>query len=163
MFREFREFAVRGNVIDMAVGIIVGGAFTGVVQSLVRDIIMPPLGYLTGSMDFSHLFVVLREGAVAGPYETLAAAREAGAILVTYGQFATSAVSFVIVAFVVFLLVRYINRLRRPTGAPAPISPAIRKCAFCCLDIAVEATRCPHCTSHLQPVGEQGSRDGASG
>lgn len=160
MFREFKEFAVRGNVIDMAVGIIVGGAFTGVVQSLVRDIIMPPLGYLTGSMDFSHLFIVLREGPVAGPYRTLAAARESGAILVSYGQFVTSALSFLIVAFVVFLMVRYINRLRRPADSPEPVSPAIRKCAYCCSDIAVEASRCPHCTSHLEPAGRQAAPDG---
>ncbi len=125
---------------------------------------MPPLGYLTGSMDFSHLFIVLREGAVAGPYKTLVAARESGAILaVTYGQFVTSTLSFVIVAFVVFLMVRYINRLRRPTDAQQPISPAVRKCAYCCSDIAAEASRCPHCTSHSEPAGGQASRDGAGG
>jgi len=110
-------------------------------------------------MDFSHLFIVLREGPVAGPYKTLAAARESGAILVTYGQFVTSALSFLIVAFVVFLMVRYINRLRRPTDSPAPVSPAVRKCVYCWSDIAAEASRCPHCTSHLEPAAGQASPD----
>lgn len=150
MLKEFKEFAVRGNVIDMAVGIIIGAAFTSVIQSLVRDILMPPLGAITGTMDFSDLYLILLEGDPAGPYSTLDAARKAGAVVIGYGQFVNALLSFLIVSFVVFLMVKYINKLKRPAQTPEPVSPSIKKCTFCFSDIPVEAKRCPHCTSHLE-------------
>jgi large conductance mechanosensitive channel len=150
MWKEFKEFAVRGNVIDMAVGIIIGAAFTGVVQSLVKDVMLPILGVITGSVDFSRAYLVLREGTTAGPYPSLQAAQEAGAVIVTYGTFLNSVVSFLLVSFAVFLLVRYINKLRRPVTSPGPVVPTLKKCSFCCTDIAADAIRCPNCTSQLQ-------------
>lgn len=150
MLKEFKEFAVRGNVIDMAVGIIIGAAFTTVVQSLVKDILMPPLGLLTSQIDFANAFMVLKEGASPAPYETLQAAQEAGAVVIRYGTFLNALISFLMVAFAVFLLVRYINKLKSPKQSPEPVSPKIKKCTYCFSDIAVEATRCPHCTSQLE-------------
>jgi large conductance mechanosensitive channel len=149
MLKEFKEFAIKGNVVDMAVGIIIGAAFTGVVQSLVKDVMMPPLGLLMGGMDFSNFFMVLQEGSVPPPYETMAAAREAGAVTLNYGLFFNTVISFVIVAFAVFVLIRYINKLKRPQEKPEPVAPSVKKCSYCFSDIAVEATRCPHCTSEL--------------
>ena len=130
MFREFREFAVRGNVVDMAVGIIIGAAFGRIVDSLVKDLIMPPVGLLLGNVDFANLFVVLKEGTTAGPYLTVDAAQEAGAVTLNYGAFINNIVSFLIVAFAVFLLVRAINRLRRkqqenPAEAPPPAEDVV--------------------------------------
>lgn len=150
MWKEFKEFAVRGNVIDMAVGIIVGAAFTGLVQSLVEDIMFPILGLITFNIDFSSAFIVLREGSVPGPYASLQAAQEAGSVILTYGVFLNTVVSFLLVSFAVFLLVRYINRLKRPGVTPEP-APVIKKCPYCFTDIATEATRCPNCTSQLEP------------
>jgi len=150
MFKEFKEFAVRGNVIDMAVGIIIGAAFTTVVQSLVKDILMPPLGLLTSEIDFANAFLVLKEGVTPGPYATLQIAQEAGAVVLRYGNFINAAISFAFVSFAVFLLVRYINKLKSPKQSPEPVSPKIKKCSFCFSDIPVEATRCPHCTSELE-------------
>ena len=123
MLKEFKEFAVRGNVVDMAVGIIIGAAFGKIVESLVKDLIMPPIGVLLGKVDFSNLFVVLKEGAQAGPYLSVDAAQKAGAVTFNYGLFINTLISFVIVAFAVFLLIRAINRLKRqeeakPTAAP---------------------------------------------
>jgi len=124
MLKEFKAFAMRGNVVDMAVGIIIGAAFGSIVKSLVDDIIMPPVGLLLGNVDFSELFFVLKEGAVAEPYATLAAAREAGAVTLNYGLFVNAVVSFTIVAFAVFLLIRSINRLRsEEPSAPPPATP----------------------------------------
>jgi large conductance mechanosensitive channel len=125
MLREFREFAMRGNVVDMAVGIIIGAAFGKIVESLVKDVIMPPIGVLLGKVDFSNLFFVLREGKSAGPYLTVEAAQKAGAVTFNYGMFINTVISFVIVAFAVFLLIRAINRMRRkedekPAAPPAP-------------------------------------------
>lgn len=122
MLKEFKAFAMRGNMVDMAVGIIIGAAFGAIVKSLVDDVIMPPIGLLMGDVDFSELFMVLKEGAVAAPYATLAAAKEAGAVTLNYGLFVNALVSFIIVAFAVFLLIRSINRLRteEPPAAPAP-------------------------------------------
>ena len=125
MLNEFKEFAVKGNMLDMAVGIIVGAAFGTVVQSLVNDMLMPPVGMLLGGVDFTGLFFIIQQGTVAGPYATLAAAQEAGAVTVNYGLFVNSVVSFLIVAFAVFMVVRSFNRLRRqaeeePTAPPAP-------------------------------------------
>lgn len=120
MLNEFKKFAMRGNVIDMAVGIIIGASFGTIVKSLVDDIIMPPLGLLLGNVDFSDLFVVIKEGTVAAPYATVAAAKEAGAVTINYGQFVNNIVSFIIVAFAVFLLIRMINRLKKEEGPTPP-------------------------------------------
>lgn len=150
MLKEFKEFAIKGSVVDMAVGIIIGAAFTGVVQSLVKDVLMPPLGLLMGGMDFSELFIVLKEGSVPPPYNTVAAAQEVGAVTLNYGVFFNTAISFLIVSFAVFILIKYINKLKRPKEAPEPVAPSIKKCTYCFSDIPVEATRCPHCTSKLE-------------
>ena len=147
MLKEFKEFAMRGNVVDMAVGIIIGAAFGTIVNSLVSDIIMPPIGLLLGRVDFGNLFFVLREGLVAGPYSSLSQARAAGAVTVNYGVFINAIISFVIVAIAVFLLVRSINRLKREEKPAA--APATRECPRCLSTIAIKATRCPYCTSEL--------------
>jgi len=131
------------------VGIIIGAAFTTVVQSLVKDILMPPLGLLTSEIDFANAFLVLKEGTSPGPYATLQIAQDAGAVVVRYGTFFNAVISFTLVSFAVFLLVRYINKLKSPQKTPEPVSPTVKKCPFCISDIAVEATRCPHCTSEL--------------
>lgn len=146
MLKEFRDFAMRGNVVDMAIGIIIGAAFGAIVKSLVDDVLMPPIGLLLGKVDFSNLFVVLREGATAGPYASLAAAKAAGAVTINYGLFINSVISFVIVAFAVFALIRSLNRLKK---AETPAPPASKNCPYCCTAIPVAATRCPHCTSAL--------------
>jgi len=147
MLKEFREFALRGNVVDMAVGIIVGAAFGTIVQSLVADVIMPPIGLLLGKVDFTNLFVVLKEGArIPGPYDALTDAQKAGAVTLNYGLFINHIVSFVIVAFCVFLLVKQVNRLRRPAPAAAPTTT---ECPFCLSTIPIKATKCAHCTSAL--------------
>ena len=148
MLKEFREFALRGSVVDMAVGIIVGAAFGSIVQSLVADVIMPPIGLLLGKVDFSNLFAVLKTGATAGPYSSVAAAKAAGAVTLNYGLFLNAVVSFLIVSFAVFLLVRRINRLRRPQAAP-PAEPTTKSCPRCLSTIPIKATRCAHCTSDL--------------
>ena len=150
MLKEFKEFAMRGNVIDMAVGIIIGAAFGTIVTSLVADILMPPVGLLLGNIDFGNLFIVLKEGAkVAGPYASLAAAKAAGAVTINYGFFINTVISFLIVAFAVFLLVRNINRLKRQEGAP-PAVPTTKECPYCISTIPIKATRCSHCTSELK-------------
>ena len=149
MLKEFKEFALKGNVFDMAIGIIIGGAFTPIVRSLVDDVLMPPIGLLLGNVDFVELFVVLRQGSeVAGPYPTLATAREAGAVSINYGLFINSIVSFVIVAVAVFLLVKTINRWKRAKEEPAA-DPTTKDCPHCFSTIPVKATRCPSCTSEL--------------
>jgi len=147
MFKEFKEFAMKGNVMDMAVGIIIGGAFGTIVGSLVKDVLMPPLGLLLGGVDFSNIFVVLKEGAQAGPYATVAAAQAAGAVTLNVGLFLNAVVSFLIVAFAVFLMVRTLNRLKR---AEAPVAPTTKDCPFCATAIPIPAVRCPHCTSELK-------------
>jgi large conductance mechanosensitive channel len=145
MFREFREFAMRGNVVDLAVGIIIGVAFGKIITSLVNDIIMPPVGLLLGGVDFSNLFINLS----GQPYASLAEAKAAGAPTINYGIFLNNVIDFVIVAFAIFLLVRFINRLsRQPEAAPA--APNTRECPFCLSSIPLRATRCPQCTSTLQ-------------
>lgn len=149
MLDEYKTFAIRGNVVDMAVGIIIGAAFNGVVQSLVKDVLTPPLGLLMGDVDVANLFVVLREGTPAAPYATVEAARSAGATTLNLGVFVNSLISFAIVSFAVFLLVRYVNRLREPEMAPEPAAPTVKKCPYCVSDVPVAATRCPHCTSEL--------------
>jgi large conductance mechanosensitive channel len=149
MLKEFKEFAMRGNVVDMAIGIIIGGAFGTIVKSLVADIIMPPIGLLLGGVDFSDLFITLKDGATNGPYLTLAAAQEAGAVVISYGVFVNALISFLIVAFAVFMLVKSINRLKREEQTAPPPDPTTKECAFCCSDIPIKATRCPSCTSEL--------------
>ena len=151
MWKEFKEFAMRGNVIDMAVGIIIGVAFGTIVKSLVSDIIMPPIGLLLGEVDFSNLFTVLKEGTAPGPYASLADAQKASAVTVNYGVFVNTIISFLIVAFAVFLLIRQINKLKRKEETP-PAEPATKDCPYCLLSIPIKATRCPHCTSELGAV-----------
>ncbi len=149
MFKEFKEFAVRGNVVDMAVGIIIGASFGTIVNSFVSDIIMPPIGLLLSNVDFSSLFMVLKEGKVAGPYASLADARTAGAVTVNYGVFMNAIISFLIVAFAVFLLVRNINRLKKEEEV-RPAAPATKECPYCLSVIPVKAVRCAHCTSEFK-------------
>lgn len=149
MMKEFREFAVKGNVVDMAVGIIIGAAFGTIVKSLVADVIMPPIGLLLGNVDFSNLFIVLKSGAETAAYTTVAEAQGAGAVTLNYGVFINTIISFVIVAFAVFILIRQINRIRR-TEEPAPAAPTTRDCPFCFSAVPIKAVRCPHCTSDLQ-------------
>lgn len=149
MFKEFREFAVKGNVVDMAVGIIIGAAFGAIVKSFVSDVIMPPIGLLLGNVDFSNLFIVLKEGASPGPYVSLADAGKAGAVTLNYGVFVNTVISFLIVAFAVFIVIRYINRLKRKEEAPAP-APTTKECPFCLNTIPLNALRCGHCTSDLK-------------
>jgi large conductance mechanosensitive channel len=150
MLKEFKEFAMRGNVVDMAVGIIIGAAFGTIVKSLVADVIMPPIGLLLGNVDFSNLFVILKSGAeVAGPYASLADAQAAGAVTLNYGTFINTVISFIIVAFAVFMLIRSINRLKRKEEAPPP-EPTTKECPHCFSTISIKATRCPMCTSELK-------------
>jgi large conductance mechanosensitive channel len=144
MLKDFKAFAMRGNVIDMAVGIIIGGAFGKIVSSLVNDLLMPPLGLLLGRIDFTGLFLSLD----GQSYPSIAAAKDAGAPVFAYGSFLQTTVDFVIVAFAVFLLVRQVNRWSAPPPAPAP-APAVKDCPFCVSSIPVKATRCPQCTSAL--------------
>jgi large conductance mechanosensitive channel len=148
MLKEFREFAMRGNVVDMAVGIIIGSAFGTIVKSLVSDVLMPPVGVLLGGVDFSNFFIVLHTGKVAGPYASLAAAKAAGAVTLNYGTFLNTVISFLIVAFAVFLLIRAINRLRRQQETP-PTEPTTKDCPYCASSIPIKASRCPQCTSQL--------------
>ncbi|MCL7487237.1 MAG: large conductance mechanosensitive channel protein MscL [Desulfobulbaceae bacterium] len=148
MLQEFKKFAMRGNVVDMAVGIIIGGAFGTIVKSLVADVLMPPIGLLLGGVDFTDLFIILKAGETAGPYTTLAAAQEAGAVVISYGVFINAVISFLIVAFAVFLLIRGINRLQEEKEAP-PEEPTTRECPYCASTISIKATRCPNCTSEL--------------
>jgi large conductance mechanosensitive channel len=148
VLKEFREFAMRGNVVDMAVGIIIGSAFGTLIKSLVDDVLMPPLGLLIGGIDFSSFYLTLKAGDVAGPYASLAAAKATGAVTLNYGAFFNTVVSFLIVAFAVFLLIRAINRLRREQEAPAA-APTTKDCHYCMSVIPIKASRCPQCTSQL--------------
>jgi large conductance mechanosensitive channel len=149
MLKDFKEFIMRGNVVDMAVGIVIGASFGAIVTSFVADVIMPPIGLLLGNVDFSSLFTVLKEGKVPGPYESLTAAKAAGAVTLNYGVFFNTIMIFLIVAFSVFLLIRSVNRLKKKEEAPAP-APATKECPFCLSVIPVKAVRCAHCTSELK-------------
>ena len=142
MFKEFKEFAMRGNVLDMAVGIIVGAAFGRIITSLVSDVIMPPIGLLLGKVDFSGLFLNIS----GKSYDTLAAAKAAGAATINYGTFLNTVIDFITVAFVIFLLVRQINRWNKPAPAAAPTT---KECPYCVSAIPIKATRCPNCTSQV--------------
>jgi large conductance mechanosensitive channel len=148
MLKEFKAFAMRGNVLDLAVGIIIGGAFGTIVKSLVDDVIMPPIGLALGNVDFTNLFVLLKEGAKApAPYSTLAEAQGAGAVTVNYGLFVNSIITFLIIAFAVFMIVRAANRMKPPEAEAAPNT---KDCPYCRMAIPVGATRCPQCTSELK-------------
>jgi large conductance mechanosensitive channel len=152
MLAEFRKFALRGNLIDLAVGIIIGSAFTAIVSSLVNDILMPPLGLLLGGVDFAEFFALLKAGDPAGPYATLADAQAAGAVTINYGIFINAIITFLIVAFVVFVLVRSINRLEeqmRKKEEEAPAEPTTKDCPYCLSTIPLKATRCAYCTAEL--------------
>jgi large conductance mechanosensitive channel len=150
MIKEFKEFAVKGNVVDMAVGIIIGAAFGTIVKSLVADVIMPPIGLLLGNVDFANLFIVLKEGAeAAAPYATIADAQAAGAVTLNYGMFINTVISFLIVAFAVFMVIRSMNKLRREAPAPPPAEPTTKDCPYCASEISIKARKCPNCTSEL--------------
>ena len=142
MWQEFKKFISRGNVIDLAIGIIIGGAFGKIVTSFVNDIIMPPIGLVLGKIDFSNLFIDL----TGTGYKTLAQAKEAGAPTLNYGVFLSTVIDFLIVAFGIFLIVRQLNKMKKPEPAPAP---ATKTCPYCATEIPIQATRCPHCTSQL--------------
>jgi large conductance mechanosensitive channel len=148
MIKEFKEFILRGNVMDMAVGIIIGSAFTSIVNSLVNDVIMPPIGVLLGGVDFSNLYILVQDGSPAAPYFTLADAQEAGAVTINYGVFINALITFLIVALVVFLLVRAVNRMFTAEEEPTE-EPTTKECPFCLSEIKIEAKRCPQCTSTL--------------
>ena len=151
MLKEFKEFAVKGNALDMAVGVVVGSAFGAIVNSLVTVILMPPLGLLLGKTDFSNLFLILKKGTVEGPFSTLAEAQKAGAVTFSYGLFLNRVISFLIVAFALFLILKVINRLRKPEEPvlPPPVTTE-KSCPFCLSTIPLKARRCPHCTSTLE-------------
>lgn len=151
MIKEFKEFAMRGNVIDMAVGIIIGASFGSVVRSLVDDVIMPPVGLLLGNVDFSNLFIILREGDVVGPYLSIAEAQVAGAVTLNYGLFINTIITFLIVAFAVFLLIRSVNVFQR-TEVDTSSEPTTKTCPFCFMEIPIDAIRCPQCTSDLERI-----------
>ena len=149
MFKEFKEFAMRGSVVDMAVGIVIGAAFGTIVKSFVDDVLMPPIGLLLGNVDFSNLFITLKDGAkAAGPYASLVAAKAAGAVTLNLGMFINTIISFVIIAFAVFLVIKGLNRMKKEEVAP-PAEPTTKECPFCLSTISLKATRCPHCTSEL--------------
>jgi large conductance mechanosensitive channel len=155
MFKDFKEFVMRGNVLDLAIGIIIGAAFGTIVNSLVKDIIMPPVGLALGNLDFSNMFWVLKEGSTAAPpYYTIADAQAAGAVTLNYGVFINTIISFIIIAFAIFLIVRVFNKARKTMEAKkeaaAPAPPATKECPFCSTTIPVKANRCPNCTSELK-------------
>jgi large conductance mechanosensitive channel len=143
MLKEFKEFAMRGNVLDMAIGFIIGAAFGKIITSFVGDVLMPPFGLILGKADFSSLFLNIS----GKSYDTLAAAKSAGAATINYGLFLNAVIDFLIVAFVIFMLVRQVNKLKKPAPAPAATT---KDCAFCFTAIPIQATRCPNCTSELR-------------
>ena len=150
MLKEFKEFAIKGNMIDMAVGIIIGGAFNTLVSTLVNDVIMPLLSIVTGKVDFSNIFIAM-DGV---KYAALSEVPE-GVAVVKIGAFISGILNFIIMAFVVFMIVKFINKLRQPKAAPeAPAAPTTKKCPYCMSEIAIEASRCPHCTSVLETAAE---------
>jgi large conductance mechanosensitive channel len=149
MLKEFREFAMRGNVVDMAIGILIGGAFAPIAQSLVNDVFMPPIGLALGGADFNDLFAVLKPGTPPGPYASLETATAAGAVTINYGRFGNSILTFLVVAFAAFLIVKAINRMRRRQEGVAGDQPTTKKCPQCLSDVAIKATRCAFCTGDL--------------
>lgn len=145
MLKEFKEFAIKGNMVDLAIGVIMGGAFGAVVSSLVKDVIMPPIGALLGGVDFASKMWVIKEGATAAPYATPAAAAEAGAVVMSYGAFINTVINFLIIALVIFFLVKAMNKLRKQ----AEEEVTTKECPYCKTEIALEASKCPACTSSL--------------
>lgn len=145
MFAEFKKFIMRGNVLDLAIAVIIGGAFGSIVSSLVNDVIMPPIGMLLGKINFKDLFINLS----GTPYASLADAQAAGAATINYGNFINTIINFLIVAFVIFLIVRAFNKMKKPEAAAAPAAPTTKECPYCLSTIPLKATRCPHCTSQL--------------
>ena len=152
IIKEFRDFAVKGNVIDLSVAVVLGGAFGAIVNSIVKDIIMPPIGLLLGGVDFSNLYIILKQGDPAGPYASLTNAQEAAAVTLNYGLFLSSLVTFLIIALVMFLLVKSIGRMQKAVKkdeAILPPAPTTKECPYCYSEISIKASRCPHCTSQL--------------
>ncbi len=150
MLKDFKAFIMKGNVVDMAVGIIIGVAFGAIIGSLVKDVIMPPVGLALGKIDFSNLAIVLKQGSTPGPYVSLAAAQAAGAVTLNYGLFINTIINFLIIALVVFFfIVRPIARMQAPKKTPEPAAPTTKECPFCFTNILIKATRCPNCTSLL--------------
>ncbi len=150
MLKDFKAFILRGNVVDMAVGIIIGVAFGAIVSSIVKDVIMPPIGLALGKIDFSNLAIVLKQGTTPGPYATLAAAQAAGAVTLNYGLFINTIINFLIIALVVFFfIVRPIARMQTPEKVAEPAAPTTKECPFCFTEIPIKASRCPNCTSPL--------------
>lgn len=148
VLKEFKEFAVKGNVIDMAVGIIIGGAFSPIVNSLVKDIIMPPIGFILGNVDFSNLYLPVTPS--DQHFATLKEAQDAGLVTINYGVFINTLISFLIVSFAVFVLVKFINKLKcEKKEEPVPVEPTTKECPFCCSTINIKAKKCPHCASEL--------------
>lgn len=151
MLKEFRNFALRGNVLDMAVGIIIGASFSTIVNSLVNDILMPPIGWLLGGVNFENFYLTVKAGSPIGPYSSLTDAQAAGAVTVNYGLFINAIISFLIVAIAIFLLIRAINRLQEDRkDEKAGKAPPTKDCPYCYSSIPIQATRCPHCTSRLE-------------
>ena len=148
--KEFRDFAMRGNVVDMAVGIIIGAAFGTVVNSLVKDVIMPPIGLALGKVDFSNLFVVLKGGRIPPPYPSVAEAASTGAVSINYGLFVNTIINFLIVALAVFLLIRLVNRARAQVEKAPEAAPATKACPYCLSAIPVKAVKCAFCTADLK-------------
>jgi large conductance mechanosensitive channel len=146
MWKDFKEFIMKGNAVSMAVGIVIGMAFGAIINSLVSDIIMPPIGLLLGNVDFANLFAVLKEGATSAPYLSLEAAREAGAVTLNYGVFINTIISFIIIAIVLFFIIRAVNRMEKKEEE----KPSTKECPFCFTSIDIKATRCPNCTSELE-------------
>jgi large conductance mechanosensitive channel len=149
MLKEFKEFAMRGNVVDMAVGIIIGAAFGAIVGSFVADVIMPPIGLLLGKVDFANLLIVLKEGTAAGPDASVAAAQAVGAVTLNLGLFINTIINFLIIALAVFMVIRSINRMKKKAEAPAA-APTTKECPYCFSAVSIKATRCPFCTSNLK-------------
>ena len=145
MIKEFKEFIMKGNVLDLAIGVIIGGAFGKIVSSLVTDVLMPPIGMLLGKVDFSNLYINLS----GGIYPSLAEAQKAGSATLNYGLFLNNIINFVIIALVIFLIVKQVNRMQKPAVQPAA-EPTTKECPYCKTSIAIKATRCPNCTSQLQ-------------
>ena len=146
MWKEFKEFAIKGNAVDLAMGVIIGAAFGGIVNSLVKDILMPPIALLTGGLDFSNKFMILKDAPGGGTFTTPAEAIKAGAVTWNYGNFITLAINFIIVAFCIFLVVKAMNKMKKPSTTAAPVS---KDCPACAMTIPIKATRCPHCTTEF--------------
>jgi large conductance mechanosensitive channel len=150
MLKEFKEFAMRGNVLDMAVGIIIGAAFGKIITSFVNDILMPPIGLMLGNVDFKNMYLLLAPGKTPAPYASLADAQAAGAVAISYGFFINTIIDFLLVAFAIFLVIKQANRMKKAETAPAPAAPTTKNCPYCVMEIPIKATRCGHCTTEIK-------------